>query len=223
VENPWARLPRNVPFVLPEDERAIDVFNRSLSARDPRDPRCIDTTIPPEPFLGCHEAQLLVLLANPGRDPRDDDMFRQPQVAEANRTSMVAPGAPIYNLADKLSGTPSGAWWRSALKGLRSSGRDYSDLAERIFVVEFHGYHSQKASVGAVLPSQQFGFRLVAQAIRDRKVIIVSSASNSWHRAVPGLASYDLKVTKRSPQSRALSKGNLGDVGFRLVSAALDI
>lgn len=73
-----------------------------------------------------------------------------------------------------------------------------------------------------MVPSQKFGFELVAQAIRSRKLIIVSSAASRWYGAVPGLADYDLTVTKRSPQTRTLSRGNLGDVNFRLVSAALD-
>lgn len=222
MESPWLALPRSSPFVLPEEEETIDAFNRSLLARNPRDPRCIDVTIPPEPFLGYYDARLVILQANPGRDRRDDDMFRRPWVVEANRLSMTGPGTPIYNVAGELSETPSGSWWRSALDGLRTPGRDYDELAKRIFVIELHGYHSQRASLGAVLPSQKFGFGLVAEAIRDRKVIIVSCASAKWHAAVPRLVDYDLKVSKRSPQTRALSRGNLGDVGYRLVSAALD-
>jgi hypothetical protein len=207
LDNPWAKLPSTASFAVPEDQKAITAFNKSLLARNPRDPRRIDITIPPEPFLGLHDAPVLVLHANPGRDPGDDDMDLRPSVAAANRASMLAPGAPIYNVADELSETPSGRWWRSALSGLRGPGRDYSDLAQRILVVELHGYHSQKPSAAAVVPSQSFGFGLVTRAIRDRKVIIIASASRRWHSAVPRLDGYALKVTKRSPQTTALSRG----------------
>ena len=106
MDNPWTNLPSASPFVLSEDQRAINAFNQSLLKRNPRDPRVIDTTIPPEPFLGLRDAPVVVLMGNPGRDAGDDEMFRRPWVAEAHRASMVAPGAPIYTVGDKLSDTP---------------------------------------------------------------------------------------------------------------------
>src|SRR5215469_16381166 len=169
MENPWMDMPDENPFVLSDDKKSIDDFNRRVVGG----PQVIDASIPPEPFLGLWTAPVVLLMANPGRDRRDDDMFRQPRVRDANRDSMEAPGVPIYNLWNELTGTPSGGWWRSLLAGLLAPSRDYSVIAERIFVVEHHGYHSEKSSVGAAMPSQKFGFDLVSQAIDSRKVIII--------------------------------------------------
>ena len=220
MDNPWLQLPDGPPYVLPEDEKVISGYNCRL---DRNDPRRVELDILPEPFLGYHDSPVLVLLANPGSDPGDREMFGRQWVDKANRESLRAPGgAPIYSLAEEVADTPGGGWWRSATKGLLAPGRDYSCLAQKILVVEFHGYHSPKSSdLGDALPSQRFAFWLVREAVKMRKVIIVASASRSWYRSVPALEDYPLKVTKNSPQNRALSAGNLGVDGFRVVSAAL--
>jgi hypothetical protein len=106
-----------------QDLLSLGNFNRRVAGG----PERIDTNIPPEPFLGLHAAPVVLLMANPGWDRRDDDIFRQPRVHDANSDSVKAPGISIYNLWDDLSGTTSGGWWRSPgrdgrLDGLRDTG-----------------------------------------------------------------------------------------------------
>jgi hypothetical protein len=115
-----------------------------------------------------------------------------------------------------------GIWWRNATKGLLALGRDYADLAAKILVVQYHGYHSAKPSfVQQALPSQRFSIALVSDAMKREAAIILASARTQWLSVLPALDHYRWKVTKSSPQSKSLSPRNLGS-GYAVVSAALD-
>jgi hypothetical protein len=151
-------------------------------------------------------------------------MFSRPSIAKASRESVTTPGGtPMYTLAVHMADTPAGAYYRDALKGFRESGRSWQDLAERVVFVEQHAYHSSRSSpIPEGLPSQEFGFALVRQAMKQHQVIVIGLAASKWYAAVPGLDEYSRKVTKNSPQTRALSRGNLGEAGFNMILTALD-
>lgn len=128
----------------------------------------------------------------------------------------------MYSLDDRAASMPGGIWWRNATKGLLAPGRGYADLAAKILVVQYHGYHSRKPCFPQqALPSQRFAVALVADAMKRHAAIIVASASHQWLSAVPGLDGYRWKAAKNSPQSKSLSPRNLGS-GYAMVSAALD-
>jgi hypothetical protein len=214
VSNPWVRLPLEAPYVLAGDEWHVQTYN--ATGRGPE----VELDIPAEPFLGWHDAPVVLLQANPGSDPGDREMYRRVWAAHACRQNLTAPGgAPIYLLADQVADTSAGGWWRNALKGLLPCGLGYRELAEKILVVQIHGYHSHPPSELWDLPSQAFGIALVRAAMKRNAVIIV--ASRHWYVAVATLDSYRLLVTKISPQTRALSRGNLGERGFEMVCGAL--
>ena len=220
AENPWKDLHEQVgTYVLEADEAVVRSFNASLP---PRDPREIELHVLPEPFLGFHDAPVVVLLANPGSVAEDRDINRS-WITRANWAAITTPGGtPIYSLDDRAASMPGGIWWRHATRGLLAPGRGYADLAAKILVVQHHGYHSSKPSFPQqALPSQRFAFALVADAMKRSAAIIVASASNQWLSAVPGLDSYRWKAAKNSPQSKSLSPRNLGS-GYAMVSAALD-
>jgi hypothetical protein len=58
--------------------------------------------------------------------------------------------------------------------------------------------------------------------MQQHRVIVIGLAASQWYAAVPGLDEYSRKVTKNSPQTRALSRGNLGEAGFNMILTALD-
>jgi hypothetical protein len=98
----------------------------------------------------------------------------------------------------------------------------YADLAAKILVVQYHGYHSARPSLPRErLPSQDFAIALVTEAMNRDAAIIIGTASHFWLSRVPGLGRYRHLVSKNSPQSKSLSPRNLGD-GYAIVSAALD-
>ena len=218
IVSPWLNTPRNAPYVLPEDSAAVHQWNASLI---PGDPRLIELHVLPEPVLGLHDAPVLLLLANPGSTP-GDRLINRTWLTSANRDALLSPGGtPNYCLDDRASTFPGGRWWRGATRGLLAPGRSYADLAAKILVVQYHGYHSARASLPHQnLPSQDFAVTLVTQAMEREAVVILGTASRFWLSRIPRLGRYRNLVTKNSPQSKSLSPRNLGD-GFSNVAAAL--
>jgi hypothetical protein len=219
IANPWLSVLRDEPYVLPEDKAAVYRWNASLGQGDPR---LIELHVLPEPVLGLLDAPVLVLMANPGSTPGDRQIDRS-WVTPANWEALSTPGGvPMYCLDDRAATFPGGIWWRDATRGLLAPGRTYADLAAKILVVQYHGYHSARPSLPRErLPSQDFAIALVTEAMSRDAAIIIGTASQFWLSRVPGLGSYRHLVTKNSPQSKSLSPRNLGD-GYAIVSAALD-
>ena len=70
IQNPWVKMPRRAPFVLPEDEQFVAAFNAALGENF-RDLHTIVGDVPPGAFVGPFDAPVVLLLANPGLDPSD--------------------------------------------------------------------------------------------------------------------------------------------------------
>jgi hypothetical protein len=218
ANNPWLRLTQVEPYVLPEDRLVVSRWNSSL---DPDDPRRVELHVLPEPFLGYHDAPLVLLMANPGSVARDRRIDRSWLTAANQEALTTLGGTPVYSLDDRAARFPGGIWWREATRGLLAPGRTYSDLARKILVVQYHGYHSGRPSLPPEpMPSQDFAISLVTSAMDRGAAIIIGTASGFWRSRVPGLASYRSLATKNSPQSKSLGPGNLGS-RFSLVAAAL--
>jgi hypothetical protein len=220
VANPWTGLADEAPYVLSADCRAIDRFNSALPDDDPHR---LYLGVLPEPFLGYHDAPVVVLMSNPGIGPADRTIDRS-WLIPANRESLTAPnGTAIYSLSERVASTPGGIFWRSFTKGLLAARRDYEVLARRILAVQLHGYHSRRPGrPRETLPSQHFQFSLVRSAMNRKAVIIVAYGGPSWYMHLPELRRYDKTVIKVSPQTRSIGLGNLTPEGRRLVMAALD-
>lgn len=219
VLSPWVRFSGREPYVLPEDKPIVDRWNERLG---PDDPRRLELHVLPEPFLGYHDAPVLILMANPGSVPADRRIDRG-WVTAANQQALAAPGGTVmYSLDDKAATFPGGLWWRRMTRRLLAPGRTYADLAARLLVVQWHGYHSARPSLPPErLPSQDFAVDLVARAMDRQAPIIIGTAGSFWRSRVPGLGAYPGLIAKNSPQAMSLSERNLGS-GYAAVSAALN-
>jgi hypothetical protein len=220
TRNPWRGLDAAAPYVTADDEPYVRAWNASLPEGEDS-PFFLDLSLPPEPFLGPHDAPVVVLSANPGNAPGDAAAYQR--IGVSGRLAEIAGegGAPLRWLADDVRGTPGGTWWRTTLGALNKYG--YGELARCVLDVEFHGYHSARwRALPVTLPSQWFGFSLVEQAITRDAVIVLTRAEREWKVAVPELAGYRRLVQAKSPRTSSLSPGNLGPEGFRLVTDAID-
>ena len=180
MRNPWISLPPSADYVTEEDGPYIEEWNK-IPIRHPQ--YRIDLRLPPEPFLGYHDAPLVVLSANPGLAPGDYEAYQR--VGAADRLAELAKdgGGPFRWLAEDVKHTPGGKWWRRCLGGLVNKGLGFAELADLILAVEFHGYHASKwAPLPVTLPSQPFGFSLVKQAMDWGAVIVVTrpTVSGAW-------------------------------------------
>lgn len=91
-----------------------------------------------------------------------------------------------------------------------------------VLLIEFHGYHSQKwKPLPAILPSQQYGFDLVSQAIDRGAVIVILRTEKPWKVAVPRLGSYARLAVAKVPLVSAVSRGNLQAPDFDMVCGVL--
>jgi len=222
--NPWLEVPDTPPFVVPVDERYVEAFNASDCRRPEHE---IDTTLLPEPWLGRHDAPVVMLTANPGFDPSDVAFHARPDFAQANRANLTTPGGePNYLLDQRFSDAPGAGWWRRrAFAQLLRDGVSEEALRNRVLVVEFHGYHSRSwTPLPVTLPSQWYGFSLVEQAVRRGALVIVARPARLWLVAVPELGQHPERVfTLRSTQNPAISPKNLGSqAGYEAVVAAQD-
>lgn len=201
----------------------MDAFNASDRRRPEHE---IDTTLLPEPWLGPHDAPVVMLTANPGIDPSDGVFHARRDFAQANRANLTtAGGEPNYLLDQRFSDASGARWWRRrAFAQLLRDGVSEEALSNRVLVVEFHGYHSRSwMALAVTLPSQWYGFSLVEQAVRRGALVIVARSARLWMAAVPELGQQSERVfTLRSTQNPAISPKNLGgEAGYDAVVAAL--
>lgn len=141
----------------------------------------------PDPFVGPHDAALVVLGRNPGWS--GSEPARRSAALRANLDDDPAGHVHVY-LTEDWAETGGGKWWRKCTRAIsESSGLAYVELARSVLAVEFHGYHSQDwAPLPITLPSQWFGFGPVEDAIRRGAVIVVLRGGSDWDVACSGYA-----------------------------------
>ncbi|HEY0319117.1 MAG TPA: hypothetical protein VGC49_12605 [Solirubrobacterales bacterium] len=211
MRNPWLDLPKEPPYVLPQDREYVDEFNRHTA-----NPKYqLDVALMPGPFEGSRQAPLLVLMRNPGVGSWDDDR-ELGDYQEAMRANLGdAPEDQVQvGLKAEFESTPAGIWSRGrCFKNLiKEQGLPAEHLAHLVLNVEFHGYHSKNwHSLPITLPSQYYGFWLVVRAMERGATVVALRGSWDWEVAVPGLADYPRLVTVHSSQSPAISPDNCGD------------
>jgi len=223
MDNPWHRLPTTVPYVVPEDRPHVEAFNELFGGGDGR--YRLDPRLHPEPFMGRRDADLVLLARNPGISPGDYAVHTEPRYLRALRANLEddPAGHVVTALIDEFADTPAGCWWRPRLRQLAEHCGSEEELARRILIVEFHGYHSKNwRPVGVTLPTQAFGFSLVANAVRRRATILITRGADDWSVAVPAIRAHDRVYRLNSHRNSAVSVGNLGPKAFERVLAALD-
>jgi hypothetical protein len=92
-------------------------------------------------------------------------------------------------------------------------------VAAQLLSVEYSPYHSERFGHHPMLPSQEYGFHLVRQAVLRNAVVVVMRSLKLWQAAVPELIGYHRAFTLRSVQNVAISPGNCPD-GFGLLIEA---
>jgi len=216
LQNPWGALPRHQPYVLPEDQRAIEVFNREA-----RHSSRIDTSLLPEPWVGDVAAPLILLAQNPGTS--EDD---HAQLASAGfRDRVLACHAqatcnyPFYYLHPAAEG-PGFRWWSVTLKALLSScGRER--VARGVVAFEYFPYHSVGFDHGHVrLACHEYTFWLLREAMKRDATVIITRGRRLWVGAVPELADYQKCYTTNSVQRASISPKNCPN-GFEIACKAL--
>jgi hypothetical protein len=116
----------------------------------------------------------------------------------------------------------SRAWWERKLKAIMEEFENEhvarSILARSILAVEYFSYVSNKYRHGRLsLPSQQYSFDLVRNAVTRNAVIILTRGERRWLREIRELERYPYLVRLREVQRASISSGNCCGDGWSLI------
>ncbi|HMI09500.1 MAG TPA: hypothetical protein VK497_03855 [Candidatus Saccharimonadales bacterium] len=204
MDNPWLDLPKQAPFVAPCD---IETLNNPKYKRDG-----LRFDGFPEPYGGdIKTAKVVCLLLNPGFEEADATTnFDNPYwVHEARANLDHSTNSGFLYLSPRVQETGGYKWWTARLKPLEKAGVTRDELAQGVMMIEFFPYHSVTYTYNKhYVPSQQYQFHLVREAMRLGKTIIIMRARDKWIEAVPNLASYPY-LELNSWQNVSISGANL--------------
>jgi hypothetical protein len=204
MNNPWLDLPKQAPFTLPCDDEVLNSPKYKLDG--------LRFDAFPEPYSGnINTAKVVCLLLNPGFEEADvTTNFNNPYWVNEIRANLEhKTESPFLYLSPKVQETGGYRWWTARLKPLENAGVTRDELAQGLMMVEFFPYHSVSYKHNKqYIPSQQYQFHLVREAIRLGKTIIIMRAKEKWFTAVPELTDYSY-LELSSPQNVSISKVNL--------------
>jgi hypothetical protein len=224
TENPWLKLDSaQTPFVLQIDHGDIARYNQAV--RDPS--RKVIVGSIPEPFIGNPASAKLVLLnLNPGHSEGDRHWHSQANFKDAmfkNLRRETQP-YPFYPLNPAFAGNGAGQWWRPLTRALQeASGLSVSTFAERLLVIEWFPYHSERSALPPklVCESQEYSFQLAKQMLDNEKVQVVGMRSRKhWLSVDQGFTKVPfLKNAQRPFITRGNMEGNVFDEILKVLQA----
>ena len=207
--NPWIHLPDEAPYVLPADRPYVEAFNAKFDG--PAAGR-INLNHPPQPRLGPICAPVVFLQLNPSYAVDEE---KGPK--DRARLSMAIHSAKDEDL-DHIGLSTGDSWWAPRFRELNALF-GASKLARSICAIEFFPYRSIAFHHGNIrLPSQEYTFDLVRNAIMRKAVVIVSRGLLLWISAIPELFGNENVYELTNPRSSFVSRRNLKDHAYeRLV------
>jgi len=178
----------------------------------------------PTPFYGnVKKSKILLLNGNPSVDKVHDykDEADASYLREFAACLSQSDSAKMFSVWPEFSSSSHYRWWNQhllpnvdsemRLRVFGSEERARVFFAENISVVEYLGYRSKSTPWfygNTILPSQEYGFHLVREAMQDRKLILIMRSKKLWEAAVPGLKDYPC-LRLRSSQNVTLSECNI--------------
>lgn len=223
--NPWVSFnpEPNEPNVHEEDLPFFRGFNKGMSARKGVDKKqyLLAEHLEPHPYLGNPEANVLVLMANPGVNEKEKNpRFRMnPEKLEQNRQNLRHENLESFKsrIHSPENSDLESEWFKPRVKELVHA-TSVDRVTKGIFLVNFHAYHSKSwHPIPFTFPTQNYSFQLVSQAIERNALIIMSRNMLGWFTAVPNLFDHKNRVEFISSRSVYLSEGNLGKSHFKKV------
>jgi len=178
----------------------------------------------PCPFLGnIEKAKVVVLLLNPGFEWQDlaFSMTHEKYYRECLASLKQESERPFFIFDKELGFSGGYRWWAKVTKKLIEDGVTLDDLSEKMMAVQYFPYPSVTYKGNKnILPSQNYSFYLVREAIRRKLPIVMMRSEKLWLDAVPELkeASY---FKAHSSRATALSPNNLGEEEYQKILSAL--
>jgi hypothetical protein len=211
LENPWLKIPRSAPFILPSDRDAISSFHDIVNNADQ-----LKLNLLPIPYLGLPTAPIVLLNLNSGYHPLDDTLQSTSAFKRALRGCLRHADTkyPFFFLDPNIEGKEAGPghlWWCRIFRIFTGEhSYELCDLAKAFFCVEYLPYRSRRyLKLGSVLESQHYGFELVRDAMKRRALVVIMRSKQMWFDAIPDLEKYKNLHIANNPRNPVLSQANL--------------
>ncbi len=236
MTNPWFELNsynQGDYFIHPAESKIIDRFNNSLK-NEHSELFKIHTEIFPAAFMGdVFNSKVVLLTLNPGFDENEEEKdfygkYRDWFLKELTHSNRFE--CPLYCLDEEYAEYSD--YWKKRLRILEEYfGKEV--LGKKLSKIQFFPYVSKKFKsvphkfieneFGAgkkYLPTQEYNFHLVREAIKRDAVIIITRSKNLWLNAVTELQGYpNLLYTKNARQPYITENNMIG--GYDKIIAAL--
>jgi hypothetical protein len=220
-ENPWIQLPAVPPYVPEIDRPVVDEYNDRVG-----DDHRLQVQLVPEPYIGRPDAPVVLLGSNAGFTEQDSVAHEDAYARRLSLANLLHGDLdyPFFHLDPALSEcSPGHKWWGTRLRALVDAV-GLPAVSQNVFYAAWVPYHSCWQGFNGYLPSQEYTFDLVRQAIAREALIVVLRGTARWAESIAELSAYSprrrlLKV--RNPQMPAVSPANLGQEGFDLVVQTL--
>lgn len=225
MENPWKKLINEINqegfdgnYVLKEEQAIVERFNKKIN----NDLYKIHTQIMPAPFMGdVVKAPIVILMLNPGYTKEEDKVgyYNKYQDWWINEVQHIPTKSnfPFFALEEEYS--KSSPYWATKLKPITLLSPT-EKVAKNICNIQFFPYHTEKyrnihknlynaESFDNYLPSQEYNFQLVKNAIARNAIIIITRSKKMWLKAIPELENYENSYSTNSYLNTIISKKNL--------------
>jgi hypothetical protein len=150
------------------------------------------------------------LVLNPGYSSLD--LYLQHNdpsyIKEMTDSYLFANKVNFFLLDKKFDYTGGYQWWYKRLKNIIGEV-GHVTVANRISCVQYFPYHSESyCHCPEVVPSQNYSFWLVKQAIKLGKIIVIMWGEKYWIEAVPELKEYNY-IRLNGRRATYISPGNM--------------
>jgi len=233
MTNPWGNLPYHPPYILPDEQEKIKLFNDKVSKED----GIIEKQLP-GPYLGNpKKARVVILSLNPGYNNDDTKLHEEePDFYKPLRKNLSHEDIPypFYYLNPIWKDRNCGGYkyWYPLLNDIieeiaKNKSKDDAIrlVARRVSVIEWFPYHSKTfyknirfyKKILSELKSQQYSIDLAKEALKDKqKLIVVQRAYSLWEHKLGSLSETNVITHKsgRPPINWYLKRKNLLDNDF---------
>lgn len=192
IENPWLNISWE-NSIAKIDEEYLTKFSCFKK---------IQKNTLPEPYTGDVNSNVYCLNLNPGSACVCDDSEPRLKKDFEEYTQKTLRHEIKDNMWFLLKGTAGQNWWQQMTKGLCEN--------PRMFVIEYFPYHTVKGTYfPRKLPSYEYSNKLIRQAMKEKKYIVIMRHRKEWLQRISGLEKYKRLVCLNNPQNPCLTKKNI--------------
>ena len=218
MENPWLNFcpKENEPKFHDLDRAHVQAFNKGLEGHNEY---TLAEHLEPYPYMGNPNANVFVLLANPGINKRETDPnYRtNSEYVKRNLRNLKHESADSFLswVHSPYNPEMESDWLIPRIRKVVHE-TSLERVSTGLFLINFHAYNSKSwYPIPYTFETQRYSFHLVSEAMTRGALIIMSRNILGWFTAIPGLYDYKNRVTFVSSRSVHISQENLGSEAYR--------